>query len=256
MIVTCTMDVRAFSAFMTDVERRQLPFGAMLGLNATAEDAQRAIRNRLPSIFTVRSANSARWLSNQIRFDQRNRATKARLSALVTINNDASGSVYRRSFLPGYEAGFLRRSSFAIGGSRIKVFPRGSIAIPFRGGNKRAEMPRALYPTMLGLQERRDIAGGLQYVKVGRGKRARKQASGLKGKHRTFVVRSNAGAGIGEVRQRVGPGKRDTILLFRIRPPRYVPPRHFFYETAQRISELRMLDNIRRGFAQAMRTAR
>ncbi len=256
MNVTVTLDVRAFQMFMTDFERRQLPYATMLALNTTAADAQRGIKNRILSVFTVRSARSSQWLSNQVWFRQRDRATKARLSAFVTVGDRGDRVDYtKRSFLPAYESGFLRRSSFAIGGTRIKVFPKGSIAIPNRGANGRAEMPRELYPTMLGIQERRDIAGGMQYVKVGRGKKARTQQSGLKGKRRTFVVR-HAGGGAGQVRQRVGPGKRDTILLFRIRTPRTVPPRHFFLETAQRIADQRMMINLRNGFAEAMRTAR
>ncbi|MFA6165400.1 MAG: hypothetical protein WC700_02205 [Gemmatimonadaceae bacterium] len=255
MNLTVTLDVRAFQAFMTDFERRQLPYATMLALNATAADAQRGIKNRILSVFTVRSGRSSQWLFNQVWFRRRDRATKAKLSALVTVGDSGDRQDYtKRSFLPAYESGFLRRSSFAIGGSRIKVFPKGSIAIPNRGANGRTEMPRELYPTMLGLQERRDIAGGMQYVKVGRGKKARMQQSGLKGKRRTFVVRHRDGAG--QVRQRVGPGKLDTILLFRIRTPRTVAPRHFFFETAQRIAEQRMLINLRNGFAEAMRTAR
>lgn len=250
MIVTGTFNVKFFSAFMTDFEQRQMPYATMLALNWTAEDAQAAVVARIRQRgFTIRSAQSDQWLTNQVKFMRSDRATKRTPSALVKVDATGGGSA-RSALLPMLEGGFLRRSSHIIGAGSI--FPVGSIAIPNRGRSPLKQIDRSLYPTMLGIQERTPIgrmsSDGKTRVN------GRLQKAGLKGKRRTFVVRT--GAGTGQVRQRIGSDKRATILLFRIRPPKVVPARHFFFETAQAIGEQRFLINLRRGFDEAMRTAR
>jgi hypothetical protein len=189
------------------------------------------------------------WLTRQIWFGRGDRATKARLSATITVRPQPGKG--RSSLLPLLEDGFLRRSQRLIGSERI--FSIGSIAIPNRGRNALRQIDRSLYPSMLGLQERLGPSG-LQKVKVRVGKKTREQYVGLKGKRRTFVVRT--GPNTGQVRQRIGSDKRATILLFRIRPPKPVTGRRFFYETAQLVAQDRFALNFRRGFAEAMATAR
>lgn len=254
MNLNATFDVTQFASFLTDLERRQLPFAAMLALNQTAIDAQDAIRGRIQQRgFTIRSAVSAEWLSRQIYFGRENRATKQNLTSRVTLDPIKGGGKNsgRSSLLPFYESGFLRRSNRIIGSDTI--FPVGSIAIPNRGRNQLKEIDRSLYPSMLGIQERLG-PNGYQKVKIGRGKKARSQFAGLKGKRRTFVVRT--GAGTGQVRQRIGSDKRATVLLFRIRPPKFVAPHPFFFEAGQHAAQRTFLPNLRSCFAQAMATAR
>lgn len=249
MIVTTTLDVKAFSLYMTDVERRQLPYAVMLALNYTAEDVQEAVRNRIRRRgFTIRSAVSDQWLTNQVYFGRGNRATKTRLIAQVDVGRKVGA---RAGLLAMLEEGFLRRSNRIVGSD--KVFPVGSIAIPNRGRSPLTQIDRSLYPSMLGIQERMG-PDGFQKVWVGKGKRRKQQFAGLKGRRRTFVVRT--GPGTGQVRQRIGSDKRATILLFRIRPPKPVGGRHFFFSTAQETAEKRFLVNLRKGFAEAMATAR
>jgi len=249
MIVTATFDVKFFSAYMTDFELRQVPYATMLALNWTAEDAQAAVVSHIRQHgFTIRSAQSDQWLTNQVKLARSDRATKRSLSAFLKIGPGTGAS--RSSLLPSIEGGFVRRSSHIIGSGSI--FPVGSIAIPNRGRNPLKQIDRSLYPTMLGIQERTPIGRMNSDAKTR--VNGRLQSLGLKGKRRTFVVRT--GAGTGQVRQRIGSDKKATILLFRIRPPKMVAARSFFFETAQATGEQRFLINLRRGFDEAMRTAR
>jgi hypothetical protein len=251
MIVTATFDAKPFSLFLTDFERRQLPFATAVALNATADYAQQAVRQKMRRVFFMRSSASENWLLNQVRIPNHKRATKSRLAVTLDIDPAQGGKAARSSLLPMLEGGFLRSSPRVIGSTDL--FARGSIAVPNRE-SPLSQIPRSLYPSSLGLQQRRDVDGNWQAVKVGRGARARQQWYGLKGKRRTFVVRTSAGRGL--VLQRTGPGKEQVRTLFLIRPPAFVRPRAFFFDTAQEEFKVRILDNLRFAFAQAMETAR
>ena len=251
MDISATIDVKPFSLFLTDLERRQLPYATSVALNATADYAQAAVRQKMRKTFFIRSSNSERWLLNQVMIPRFARATKAKLSVSLMIDPASQGKATRGSFLPGMEQGFMRSSPRTIGSSML--FRAGSIAVPTRE-TPFEQIPRSLYPSSLGLQERRDISGDMQKVWIGRGKLRRQQTHGLKGKRRTFVVRTGAGRGL--VLQRFGPGKGQVRTLFLIRPPAFVQARPFFFDTAIDEFNTRILANLRYAFAQAMESAR
>lgn len=223
---------------LEDTRRRQLPFARALAINRTIEEAQVAIRQRMfQRGFTVRSAASARWLANSIKIRRDDRATKDNPVGRVRIESPGKGGG-RAGLLGFLEEGGTRFSQAAIGAGF--VFGASSVAIPQRRSPSE-QMPRSLYPTMVGLQERRRIEGGLSKVQ-------------LKGKRRVFAIRTGFREGL--ILQRTGSGPRDTRVLFLIRPQIRVTGRQFFFPTAERVFRERFDVNLAGFMVHAMRTAR
>lgn len=236
--VSMTFDVDPLTKELADTRQRQMPFAVMMTLNRTAEEAQEAIRQRMfQRGFTVRSAISARFLSNSIKFSRGDRATKT--SAVARLRIEPPGQGAGRAGLLGFlEQGGVRFSQFAIGSGA--VFGPGSVAIPIRR-TPMEQIPRNLYPSQTGLQERRAIDGGLSKGQ-------------LRGKRSTFAIRTKPGEGL--VLQRVGPGRRDNRVLFVIKPRVRVEGRNFFFPTFERTVMARFEVNLLAFMGHAMRTAR
>jgi hypothetical protein len=236
--LSISFDVDPLVKELADTRQRQMPYAVMMTLNRTAEEAQEAIRQRIfQRGFTVRSAITARFLANSIKFSRGDRATKT--SAVARLRIEPPGKGGGRSGLLGFlEEGGVRFSQFAIGNGA--TFGPGSVAVPVRR-TPTEQIPRNLYPSQTGLQERRSIEGG-------------STAGRLKGKRGTFAVRTKAGEGI--ILQRTGPGKRDTRVLFVIKPRVRVEGRHFFFPTFERTVLARFEVNLLAFMGHAMRTAR
>lgn len=233
-----TFDIEPLVRELDETLRRQMPYAAMMALNRTTEEAQQAIRQRVfQRGFTVRSSRSAQFLANSIKFSRGDRATKVKLETTLRVEPPGKGG--GRSGLLGFlEGGGVRFSQFSIGSGA--VFGPGSVAVPIRR-TPTEQIPRGLYPSKTGLQETRGIDGRLT-----RGR--------LRGKRRTFAIRTKAGEGL--VLQRTGPGQRDTRALFVIKPRVQVEGRHFFYPTFERIALTRFDVNMQAFMLQAIRTAR
>ena len=233
-----TFDIDPLVKELRDTWQRQVPFAAMMALNRTDEEAQSAVRQRMfQRGFIVRSASSARFLANSIKILRSDRASKTSLSARLRIESPGKGGG-RAGLLGFLEGGGVRFSQFAIGSGA--VFGPGSVAVPVRP-TPLSQIPRNLYPSQTGLQETRAIDGSL---KGGR----------LKGKRRTFAVRTKPGEGL--VLQRTGTGKRDTTVLFVIKPRVQVPGRQFFFPTFERTARERFDVNFVAFMQHAIRTAR
>lgn len=245
---TITFDITNLTRHLDDDAKRQVPFALSRTLNATVLDMQAAIRNVVTGrTFTVRTPASRQWLRNSIKIERYDRATKHNLVARVRISPPGKGGG-RAGLLGFLEGGGVRFSQYAIGSGA--VFGPGSVAVPLRDPDSQV-VPRSLYPSMTGLQERRSIDGGLS-------------KGSLKGKRRTFAIRT--GAGVGLILQRKGkagkkrraPGERDPQLkvIFAIKPRVRVSAANFFFPTAERIATARFEPNMEAAFAEALRTAK
>lgn len=247
--IEITMNVDDMLGELNDAAREQLPFAMAQAINMTVEDAQQAVRDRiLMRGFTMRSANSARWLTNQVKFYRGDRATKYKLEAALTVEGGAGfgqrdpGSSVGRSLLAFLEEGGTRQGVRPIGDG--SVFGP-SIVVPART-SPMDQIPRSLYPANLGLSPRRAIEGG--WTRAHGGKWS------LRGARRTFVVRTAAAQGI--VLQRFGKGRAGVRALFFIRPRVQVRGRHFFYPVVQQVVQERFGYNFGLAFAEAARTAK
>lgn len=251
-MISISMNVDQVIANLDDLYKRQLPFALSKAINKTALDIQAAIRQRIfQRGFTVRSGQSATWLSNLIKINRGDFATKERMMARVSVGKGFSQGD-RSTLLPFLEEGGIRTSRMQIG--TASLFAAGSVAIPLRH-TPNESIPRALYPSNLGLQDRRDVSGAI--TRAGRGKKSRPKAplnAQLKGSQRTFIVRTKAGEGL--IFQRIGSGKRDLRGLFTIKPSARVPGRQFFYSTALKTASAKLQPNFLDALALAMRTAR
>lgn len=236
--ISFSLNVDSLVHELTDTGKRQVPFAMALALNRTAEEMQVGIRREIPLHgITVRSAVSARFLANSIKITRADRASKSNLVARVRIEPPGKGGG-RAGLLGFLEGGGVRFSQFAIGSGA--TFGPGSVVIPMRQ-TPGESVPRNLYPSQTGIQERRAIEGG-------------KTKGALRGKRGTFVIRTGPQQGF--VMQRMGKGRRDIHALFTIKPRINVPGRHFFFPPAERIARDRLMINFAGFMDHAMRTAR
>ena len=238
---TIEFDLDTFTGQLDDAAMKQLPFALALALNRTAEEAQEAVRNRIRMRgFTIRSAQSDAWLSRRVMFYKQDRANKDHLwTALQVDQPNASGGgklAGSRSLLGFLEDGGARTGMRPIGDGT--VFPN-AVVVPVRN-SPIDSIPRSLYPVNLGLSAKREISGKLA---LGR----------LRGKQRTFVVRTSTGTGL--VLQRQGAGQENVRALFFIKPQTRVTGRHFFYPTVQRTVEQRIAPNFAGMFNAAMQSS-
>ena len=243
MRIDVQFDASQLSAAVLD-RARQLPFAIANAMNRTMEEAQTAVKERIRMRgFTIRSGATDRWLTNQVKINRGERATKANLLVTLRIGSGAgagnvdAGSFTGKSLLAFEEAGGERVGARAIGtGGTFGP----SIVVPIRTTPGEI-IPRALYPINLGLVPRRQIAGGFSHAT-------------LEGKRGTFAISTGAGQGL--ILQRYGPGKDDVRVLFLIRQHAHVAGRHFFYDVAKRVILERFAANLAGMYAAALKTAR
>lgn len=224
---TITFDVGPMVRFLDDTRVRQMPFALSLALNATANDMQRAIRNRVEGGrgFTIRSNASRQFLLRQIR---RNRgedfATKRSLVARVRIQNKGTGSA---SLLSLIDQGGLRTSRFAIDPS---ITQAKDLPIPQRA-TPTAKISRTLYPGRLNLK---------------------RTGKALRGDRRTFVVKTATGDTLLLQRR----GKRVVRTLFVLQRSANMRARNFFAPAAESAAITRFDLNLQAGLRRALETAR
>lgn len=213
-------DTDPFVRFLDDTKRKQVPFAAANGLNATANDMQNGIRNAVTGVgFVIRSDSSRQFLRRQIRRNPgQDFANKRNLVARVRIQNKRKASL-----LSLIDQGGERTSRFAITGAPSLPIPARTVPTD--------KIARSLYPAKLNLQ-----AKGQQ----------------LKGAKRTFIVKTKGGDTL--VLQR--KNKRTVRTLFVLERKADVRARDFFAPTAERVALGRFEGNFERAFANALRTAR
>jgi hypothetical protein len=244
-----TVHLRNSDQSLAELVTRQMPFALSLALNTTMEDTRQAGRNRVRSQFTLRTPQSEKFLSLGIAVSKK--ATKGNLHAALQVGGAFNlGKNTRYTKLAQFEEGGVRSGGGVLGNNRIKIFD-GVELIPYQ-----KPTARALYPANLGLQQRRTIEG-------------RMDGGALKGKRRTFVVRT--GPKTGTVLQRTGkksgeakgPGARGgarndpkLIRLFRIRPKVSIKARHWMLPTSQIVWDKRFSLNLDRALEHALRTAK
>ena len=244
-----TVNLRGTDQSLAELVTRQMPFALSLALNTTMEDTRQAGRTSVRSRFSLRTPQSEKFLSLGIAVSKK--ATKGNLHAMLEVGGSFNlGKAVRYSKLAQFEEGGVRSGGAMVGGMRIGVF-KGVELIPYQ-----KPTARALYPANLGLQSRRTIEGGMS-------------DSSLKGKRRTFVVRT--GPKTGTVLQRTGkksgeakgPGARSgtrndpkLVRLFRIRPQVTVKAKHWMLPTARVVWDKRFTPNLDRALEHALRTAR
>lgn len=105
--------------FLTDVQKRQIPFATKEALNATALDFQKAQRARLGTIFTLRRKA---WAERSIKISPF--ATKS--SPLVRIAVEAPGDKSRSDILGKFET------------DTSKVAKQGTLAVPVEARRTKA----------------------------------------------------------------------------------------------------------------------
>jgi hypothetical protein len=140
---------------------------------------------------------------------------------------------YRGSLLPMMEEGGMTPGPRDFGGS----IGFGRYAVPVRHYGDRRAIPLKLYPINLGLQARRSIAGPLK-------------AGALRGKERTYLIRTGPHAGM--IFQRYGKERDATMPLFATVAQTRLPARHFFYPTARAVVDQRFALHFRYAMRQAL----
>lgn len=235
-MISITLDPRPLIAGLTDLQHNQLPYGLALGLNRTAEEVQQAIKDRiLQRGFHIRSANSARFLTNQIKFYRPDRASKTKLEATIRLDPSTTKQA-RSSLLTFLEKGGIRTSRVVVPGASLGA----TVAVPDRA-NLGQNIPRAMFPAKLGLRPQ----AKLDWVGV--------RHTEIQGRHHTYV----AGKGTRTyVFQRTGDKPRDSRLLFSLKPSVSVPGREFFDSTATRVGSQRIALNCAAFVAHAIATGR
>lgn len=86
-MIEIKVDTDRWGKYLTDLERIQIPFATSKALNSTALDIQRAERNRLLSVFTIRRPE---WANRNIKITHF--ATKRELWATVGIVAPGDGT--------------------------------------------------------------------------------------------------------------------------------------------------------------------
>lgn len=244
--VDFNVDLRDTGEALGALIDRQMPFALSLAINTTLEKAQQTAQDTQRYRFKIRTAQSEKFLQNQIQLAVK--AKKGNLYGKLQVG-DPMAKVRRYSQLPMLEEGGTRSGS-AVLGRDGSVFG-GVELIPLK-----KPTPRRLYPANLGLQQRRAIEGGMK-------------GGSLRGKERTFVVRTGPKTGL--VLQRTGSSgswhgskkkgsrkskKAGIVALFLIRPSVTVTGRHWFLPAVDQIWEKEFNANVDRALEYALRTAK
>lgn len=204
--------------FLRRVFRDQIPFATSKAINDTAKDFQRAEREHMHDIFTVRRRT---FIDRSVKIKPF--ATKHRLSATVSI--DPPGGQRRADILTKFEAGGTKR-------------PRGRhIAVPDEARRTRS-----------GVISRTQRPRALQFELWGRGP----EATVFRGTRRAFmVVPHQRGGAIFQRR-----AKRRVVQLFAFTSKARIPAVLEFEETAERVVNERFGVRFSEAFDRAVRTAR
>lgn len=231
-MIEIVVDTDKATRFLTDVEKRQIPFATSLAINRTADEALAQAKRHAFSVFTFRDKRFPQFMFKHIE-----RSNKNKLLARVGITGP------KASILTRHEKGGLFTAS-----DPFKPFyiPTAELR-PTKG----TAIPRNMYPKALRLMERGAPSGTLPAM----GKMSRTGKPMFKGKRRTFTIPSPSGRPIG-VFQRYGSGRRHIRMLWRYVDRLNVPPRLKFEETAAKVVNERFELNFDGFLQKALQTAR
>lgn len=230
------------------LERRQWPFALALAINRAAKEGQSATRAALPQRFSI-AAGREKFLERLVRIGREDWARKDRLQATIRINERDTGTGKDRSQILGRHQA---------GGVRTATDPMRPFFIPtqaIRAGDRDLP-PRSLYPTSLGLFERRGVTG-LTPIKSRLSKRGKVIFEGKRG---TFLLHPSFQSGITErqwgIYRRLSSRRGDIELIWAMRRRITLPPRLRFYETVQSTVNARFDQLVADAVARAVRTSR
>lgn len=169
--------------------------GAALRLmsNAIGEHAQRAMRGRLPQVFTFRGTQAT--AEKAIVFQAAKHENPTRTQAILKVGSDVGGTkaTGTRRFgqiLARHEEAGVRSSGEVFRMSNGQTFV-GGFFIPDRSiRSASANPPKALYPVNIGAKLRRDPAGAEYYAKS---KRKTRTVKGEVKRGESFYVIPNVG---------------------------------------------------------------
>jgi hypothetical protein len=214
------VDVVSAQRSLVNVRVDQLPYATALALTRTARDAMYAVRDKLPSQFTLRNA----WTQRGVQFKQ---ATKGNLSALVYFDRDYM---------------YLQE----MGG--IKTPTRSAhIAVPLDPDLRNRTIPRSMRPRyILG----NDLQGLLQSASY-KGKAARKKRIASFGKG--FILQTKGKLFIA---LRTGQGQNDIRILYVLVPAVHITQRLGMVTTVENTVRANFSKNYQDAMNQAVRTAR
>jgi hypothetical protein len=242
-MLTVSLDTKAFTATMTELERNQLPFAiskAMNDLGIRAADEMRQVANRN---FTIRDPNVLKY--GIVRSKQ---ATKRDLTVDVGVSQQQSGPRKAFTYLEKFEAG----------GRKVPDASK-----PFGGAGDRDTT--VAVPTQEIRRSKRGLIRGAQRIAAFNFQQKGKQILGNK---RTFILKSKTGRSAGVIVQRVANTKRrrmgvqqaghDSGLKVLYVLERSVPVRPIlhFKETMLRVAREQWPDAFAKAWAFALSTAR
>lgn len=225
-----TVDIRAgeVGAFLRTLASDQLPFATALAVNQTALDFQKAQRERLGDIFTIRRPT---FILRSIFLGREDRATKTKPEARVRVKSPGGGD--RSDIIGKFETDTVKTPFRA----RAVAVPTKHVPRTAGGVVRRAWRPRRLLEGgRLGTSDR---------VLPGGGRLVRNQT--VRGRRGTFLIRRATGRGT--IFQRDG----DTVVaLYQLVPQVRIEPELEFVKTAERVVEERWAENFTRAFDRAI----
>lgn len=228
------MEVRGkeqLSAFVRSVHRDQIPFTTSSAINATAIKAQRAQREHMEDMFTVRRP---RFTLRGVKIKPF--ARKKSLEARVWI--DPPGGASRADILTKFEKGGTKRARDG-----------GSIAIPGEG------VRRTGAGVIRKDQRPRRLIQSFDMKPVGRDRVFSMKGTGVwAGRRRSFMIRTSGGGG--GIFQRTGKGPDDLKVLYRFRPSVEIEPDLEFIETVTGVVKKEFDTEFHKAWMRAIRTAR
>lgn len=191
-------------------------------INATANDGQRAARKNIVSSLTI-APSRIQFMTRLVKIEKYTRSSGSNIQP-IAITVEAPGLSLGKerdrivSMLERHERG------------GVHIAPNEPFFIPtkaLRSGDTDL-VPRAMYPSFLGLADRRGVAG--ETIPGGRRGAVRtflgskisnkgRRTAGLKGLGGTFLV-PNVG-----IFQRIGTGQRDVRMIWSFRRRISIPPR-------------------------------
>lgn len=205
MEITVSVDAARPLALLRNGSKR-MAFAVVNALNHTAKEIQKGELARVRSEFTVRKHKFI-----------------AREAAVIRGAGGGSGfaNVKQGRFEVRIAVGQKPRlllSDFEAGGTK-RPFKGRKVAVPLTGGPARPSFGQAVPEAFMF-----------------RGLKLRRVRGGVKGAHRTFILKQTARAPQGGVFQRVGPGRGDIRMVYSFAPAPRLDRRLRFIQTGEAIA--------------------
>lgn len=125
-MINARIETKRLTRTLSDIERKQMPYAAMLALNETAKDGQRAEQQDVVRVFN----NPTKWTINGFRVS---RATKTRLTSKVFFKDEYQGSRGSNAWeylTPHVGGGERRFKGSEVLFMRAGVLPPGMFMVP------------------------------------------------------------------------------------------------------------------------------